>query len=289
MDDQVIATYGLADDFLRYIRHREPADRAVTDAEILTVALVAAQHFRGNSEAAWRFLIAHGYMCRRLSRSQYNRRLHAAAPLAERLFCEVAEIWKTTGDERVFAVDSMPVPCCDNARIRRSKRTDVRPSYPLAETNGAFRGYQSSKRRYFYGIKIHAVVNEHGRPVEVHLTPGSYNDTAELKNFSLDLPAGSVVYGDRADVPSAAYTDYVTEDVLAEAGEVTLVADRKKDSTRPRPAWQTYVLQVYRKAVETAFGEIEKRLPKSIHAVTGPGFELKVFLFVLAYSLSGLC
>lgn len=277
MDDQVIATYCLADDFLRYIRHREPADRAVTDAEILTVALVAAQHFRGNSEAAWRFLIAHGYMCRRLSRSQYNRRLHAAAPLAERLFCEVAEIWKTTGDERVFAVDSMPVPCCDNARIRRSKL------YPLAETNGAFRGYQSSKRRYFYGIKIHAVVNEHGRPVEVHLTPGSYNDTAELKNFSLDLPAGSVVYGDKA------YTDYVTEDVLAEAGEVTLVADRKKDSTRPRPAWQTYVLQVYRKAVETAFGEIEKRLPKSIHAVTGPGFELKVFLFVLAYSLSGLC
>ncbi len=134
-----------------------------------------------------------------------------------------------------------------------------------------------------YGLKIHVVVNEHGRPVEVYLTPGSYNDTAELKNFSLDLPAGSVVYGDKA------YTDYVTEDVLAEAGEVMLVADRKKDSTRPRPAWQTYVLQHYRKAVETAFGEIEKLLPKSIHAVTGPGFELKVFLFVLAYSLQGLC
>ena len=133
------------------------------------------------------------------------------------------------------------------------------------------------------------MVNEHGRPVEVYLTPGSHSDTGELKNFAFDLPEGSVVYGDGADVPSAAYTDYVTEDVLAEAGAVTLVADRKKDSTRPRPAWQTYVLQHYRKAVETAFGEIEKLLPKSIHAVTGRGFELKVYLFVVAYSLAGLC
>jgi len=277
MDDQVITTYCLTDDFLLHIRHREPADRAVSDAEVLTVALVAARQFRGNSEAAWRFLTEFGYMRRRLSRGQFNRRLHAAAPLAGRLFEALAEVWKTVGAERVFAVDSMPVACCDNARIRRSKL------YPLAETDGAFRGYQSSKRRFFYGLKIHAVVNESGRPVEVHLTPGSYNDTAELRNFAFDLPGGSVVYGDKA------YTDYVTEDVLAEAGEVTLVADRKKDSTRPRPAWQTYVLQHYRKAVETAFGEIEKLLPKSIHAVTGPGFELKVFLFVLAYSLSGLC
>ena len=283
MDDQVITTYCLTDDFLQHIGHREPAGRAVSDAEVLTVALVAARQFRGNSEAAWRFLTEFGYMRRRLTRGQYNRRLHAAAPLAGRLFEAVAEVWKTVGAERVFAVDSMPVACCDNARIRRSKL------YPLAATGGAFRGYQASKRRYFYGLKIHVVVGVHGRPVEVHLTPGSYNDTAELKNFALDLPEGSVVYGDGADVPSAAYTDYVTEDVLAEAGEVTLVADRKKDSTRPRPAWQTYLLQHYRKTVETVFGEIEKLLPKSIHAVTGRGFELKVYLFVVAYSLAGLC
>ena len=46
---------------------------------------------------------------------------------------------------------------------------------------------------------------------------------------------------------------------------------------------------MFRKAVETAFGEIAKLMPRSIHAVTGPGFELKVYLFVLAYSFSGIC
>lgn len=277
MDDQVTTTYCLIDDFLRSIDHREPTRHAVSDAEVLTVAIVAARTYKGNSEAAWRFLTEYGYMARRLTRGQFNRRLHAAAPLAERLFETLAEVWKTTGSEGAFAIDSMPIPCCDNARIRRSKL------YPPEETDDAFRGYQSSKRRFFYGLKLHAVVNEHRQPVEIRLTPGSYSDTGELKNFDLDLPSGSEVYGDKA------YTDYTTEDVLAEAGEVRLVADRKSNSKRPRSAWETYILQHYRKAVETAFGEIEKLLPKSIHAVTGRGFELKVYLFVLAYSLSGLC
>ena len=147
MDHQVTATYCLVDDFLRATGHREPADRAVSDAEVLTVALVAARTYRGNSEAAWRVLTEYGYMTRRLSRSQFNRRLHAAAPLAERLFEALAEVWKAAGDDGAFAVDSMPVPCCDNARIRRSRL------FPPGETGGAFRGYQGSKRRCSTGSR----------------------------------------------------------------------------------------------------------------------------------------
>jgi hypothetical protein len=33
---------------------------------------------------------------------------------------------------------------------------------------------------------------------------------------------------------------------------------------------------------------LERMLPKTIHAVTAQGFELKVFLFVLAYSINCL-
>ena len=109
-------------------------------------------------------------------------------------------------------------------------------------------------------------VNEHGLPVEFHLAPGSYNDTAELKNLALDLPEGSVVYGDKAYGQ-----DYVTEDVLAEAGEVTLVGQRKSNSKRPIPAYVSYVLEHFRKRIETAFSAVERMLPKSIHAVTARG------------------
>jgi hypothetical protein len=43
-----------------------------------------------------------------------------------------------------------------------------------------------------------------------------------------------------------------------------------------------------RKIVETTGSLIERLLPKSIHAVTAKGFELKVMLFVLASSINFL-
>jgi hypothetical protein len=48
----------------------------------------------------------------------------------------------------------------------------------------------------------------------------------------------------------------------------------------------SFVQHYYRKMVETAGSLIEQLLPKSIHAVTSQGFELKVALFVIAYSLN---
>ena len=48
----------------------------------------------------------------------------------------------------------------------------------------------------------------------------------------------------------------------------------------------TFVQSYYRKRVETAGSLIEQLLPKSIHAVTSQGFELKVALFVIASSLN---
>jgi IS5 family transposase len=277
MDDQVTTIYCLSDDFLHDLGHNEPPENTVSDAEVLTVALTAARFFGGNYEAAWRFLLDHRYLMRRLSPSQFSRRLDRALPLAERLFLWLGELWKRTGEEGVFIVDSMPFACCENIRIPRSRL------YPLEETESAFRGYIASKRQYFYGVKAHVVVNEHGLPVEAHLAPGSHNDTAELKNFALDLPSGAVVYGDKAYG-----NDYLTEDLLAEAGEVALVGQRRKNSKRPLPACVSYVLEHFRKRIETAFSRIERRLPKSIHAVTARGFETKVFLFLLSFSLDGL-
>jgi len=63
---------------------------------------------------------------------------------------------------------------------------------------------------------------------------------------------------------------------------------RKKNSKRAVPAYVEYLQHTYRKRIETAGSNIEKKLPASIHAVTAKGFELKVFLFVLALSFDGL-
>ena len=103
-----------------------------------------------------------------------------------------------------------------------------------------------------------------------------------LKTFRFDVPEGSQVYADKA------YTDDAMEDVLLEASHMQFYPIRKKHSTRTLPPYIAYVQHDYRKRIETVGSLIERMLPKTMHAVTAQGFELKVFLFVLAYSLNCL-
>lgn len=108
-----------------------------------------------------------------------------------------------------------------------------------------------------------------------------YSDTNALKVYFFDLPEGSKLTGDKA------YTDYVIEDVINEAG-ISFSPLRKKNSSRPVPPWVHYLMSSYRKMVETTGSMIERLLPKHIHAVTARGFEIKVALFVLACSINYL-
>ena len=84
-----------------------------------------------------------------------------------------------------------------------------------------------------------------------------------------------------------AYTGYTVEDVLHEAG-AALLPIRKTNSHRPLPLFFTYLQASVRKMVETTGSLLERLLPKSIHAVTARGFELKVALFVLVASINFL-
>ena len=55
-------------------------------------------------------------------------------------------------------------------RIRRCKL------YPPQEHGEAFRGYIASKRRYFYGLRVHLVTTGAGEPVEFCLAAASEAD-----------------------------------------------------------------------------------------------------------------
>ena len=131
---------------------------------------------------------------------------------------------------------------------------------------------------YFYGLKIHLMVTSVGQPVECVLTPGSISDVQVLKNYAYDLSPGSVVYADKA------YNDYEIEDLLAEVEDIHLLPIRKKNSKRPLSASTRFSQSYHRKRVETAGSQLMGLFPKSLHAVSASGFELKVALFVLAYS-----
>ncbi len=277
MDDTITTIYCLCDDFLKAIGHRDDLQVTMSTAEVMTVPLVAATFFGANVDETRLFLHEYGYMKKMLGKkSRLNRRIHAIeAGLWQGLFALLAEFFKQRDAERTYVVDSLPVPACDNIRIRRCRL------YPLKEHGGAFRGYIPSKRRYFYGLRVHLVVSGAAEPVEFALEAGSEADIRVFKNLGLDLPEGSTILADKA------YTDYDYEDLLEEAG-LRLKAQRKKNSKRPMPMWEEFLGKPIRQYIETVFSRLSGLFARKIHAVTPRGFELKIVWFLLAFSIQCL-
>ena len=77
MQEQIITIYCVCADFLAAYGHKEDPQARMSDAEVMTAALVAATFFSGNQELARVFLQEHGYIPPMLSKSRLNRRLHA--------------------------------------------------------------------------------------------------------------------------------------------------------------------------------------------------------------------
>jgi len=243
----------------------------------MTIALMASTFFGGNMQKARLFLHEYGYMKKMVSKSRFNRRLHAVKPsFWQTLFALLAEVFKQNNADQSYVVDSLPVAVCENIRISRCRL------YPL-EKHGkkTFRGYVSSKRRYFYGLRVHLVVTGAGEPVEFSLAAASEADIAVFKELGLDLPDGSIVYADKG------YTDYDYEDLLKEVG-VHLKAQRKKNSKRPMAVWEEFLGRPIRQYIETVFSQLSELFSGKIHAVTPRGFELEIVCFLLAFSIQCL-
>ena len=119
-----------------------------------------------------------------------------------------------------------------------------------------------------------------GLPVEVMLAPGCAADISAFKCLPLDLPSEAYIFAD------AGYLDDPERDLLEEAAKVHLVAIRRTNCQEQLPPWVSYICKHERKCIETVFSQIVSALGRTIHAVTPRGFELKVFLTVLAYTIT---
>ena len=77
MEDTIVTTYYLCDEFLKAVGHRDDPQVRLSTAEVMSVALIAASFFGGNVESTRSFLDEYGYIEKAISKSRFNRRLHA--------------------------------------------------------------------------------------------------------------------------------------------------------------------------------------------------------------------
>ena len=272
MTEQTIAMYCFLDDLLTKTRPiwARPADtrRHLNDAQVLTTALVAARYFGGNLVLGQRYMEQH-WGQQRLDKSGFNRQLHALADTLTGLFATFGTLLQTLHTEARYVIDSFPVAVCQNIRIPRSKLLQ----------GEAYRGRNASKRVWFYGFKVQVVATTDGVPVNFYIHAGSEADQTGLRALAPDLPEGSVLYTD------AGYTDYAGEDLFEQATGNRQQTARKKNSTRPHEPHENFLIQHFRKSIETCFSQLTARFPKKIHAVTAEGFLLKIVLFIFVHAI----
>lgn len=79
MDTQIIQVYCLCDDMLKAMHHYEDCQCQLSDAEVMTVAIVAVLNHGGNFVEAGEMRAEHGYIAMMLGRSRFNRRLHRSS------------------------------------------------------------------------------------------------------------------------------------------------------------------------------------------------------------------
>lgn len=274
MEKEIITIFCIVDDLLKAISFEDDFQAKMSTAEIITVAITTGWFFGGNHETGRTFFSEYGYVKNMLSKSQFNRRLHAIdQSVWDQLNMILAQAFKFVNSENEYIVDSFPVPVCHNIRIKRSK---------IYKKKEEYRGYNASKRQYFYGVKVHMITTKDGQPIEFIIAPGSIHDNKIFKEFNFDLEEGAYLYGD------AAYNDYEFENLLAEAANIRLLVSRKSNSKRQHEPYVKAWISHIRKKIETSFSQITKLFPKKIHAVTAKGFELKIKCFILAYSVSCL-
>lgn len=114
----------------------------------------------------------------------YNRfvELMQAATLPMSIFLKTCCMGKGTG---ISFIDSTPIRVCRNKRIMR---------------NQVFKGIArlgKSTMGYFFGFKLHIVINDKGELLNFVITPGNTDDREPLKNASFIKALKGKLYADK--------------------------------------------------------------------------------------------
>jgi len=120
----------------------------------------------------------------------YNRfvELLQGSALAMTMFLKTCCLGDCTG---ISFVDSTPIRVCKNKRIPRHKVFDG-----IAQRGKSTVGY-------FYGFKLHIVINDKGEILNFMITPGNVDDREPLKNQKFIEKIKGKLYGDKGYVSKA--------------------------------------------------------------------------------------
>jgi hypothetical protein len=158
-------------------------------------------------------------------------------------------------------IDSTPVPVCHNKRIDRHK---------------VFRGLAARGKStigWFFGFKLHLVINEKGELSNALLTPGNVDDHQPVRKLT------GLLFGDKGYVDKNLFND------LYERG-LKLVTGIKKKMQNKLMHSQEKILLRKRSIIETVNGVLKEdfQISHTRHRSFINGF-IHIFSTLVAYAL----
>lgn len=162
-------------------------------------------------------------------------------------------------------VDSTPIPVCHNKRIYRHK---------------VFNGLVArgkSTMGWFFGFKLHLVINENGELLNALLTPGNVDDRVPIRQMTAKLTG--LLFGDKGYIDHALFRD------LFERG-LKLVTGIKKNMQNKLFLLREKILLRKRSIIETVNGVLKEdfQISHTRHRSFINGF-IHIFSTLLAYAL----
>ncbi len=110
--------------------------------------------------------------------------------------------------------------------------------------------------------------------MEAYLTPASHSDVRLLQSLLWDLPEGRCFWAIG-----------LTRTTAWKMSSIRLLPLRKKQSKRAIAVYVAFVQQRLRRRIERVGSRFGRLLPRWIHVRAARGFELKIMLFLLAYTV----
>lgn len=170
-------------------------------------------------------------------------------------------------DTGISIIDSTKLVVCHNLRIKRH-----RVFKDLA-------GRGKSSTGWFYGFKLHIVINHLGEIINIKLTSGNIHDVAVLESLTQDLKG--ILLGDKG------YLSKAKADILASRGLKILTPSRRNAKTKSIQTEEEKQLLCRRGLIETVNDQLKNlnQIEHSRHRSVN-NFMVNMMAAVVAYCLN---
>lgn len=237
----------------------------LTPSEIITIAILFSFLDTNAFKKFYTFYDLQKYFPNVPCYSRLLINVKEAMPLALLLLKILMHTNRKNSRNKIKIIDSMPLPVCKNKRIFNFK------SSVLAERGMSSMGW-------FYGFKIHLVIDQDGNLLNIEITPGNTNDKNHelVKKLLKDITG--IVVGD---------TGYLSKPLREELGRegITFITGLRR-TTKQLVTLLYDKLRRLRQMIETVNGQIKYRrgcvssLPRSEN-----GYFWRYISAILSYTI----